>query len=100
MGACYGTYRTVFVLYLSLLLAPTALAHGEQHGHAHEDMIAGSENPPPKGPSQYPPTYFAHPDHVAWIYAHIVLAVLSSVFVLPVGEFSIHRDSALHQYIH
>ncbi|KAI1332220.1 hypothetical protein F5Y16DRAFT_357166 [Xylariaceae sp. FL0255] len=31
----------------------------------------------------YPPTYFAHPDHVTAIYVHIALMVLAWVFILP-----------------
>ncbi|KAL2179467.1 uncharacterized protein P884DRAFT_195440 [Thermothelomyces heterothallicus CBS 202.75] len=32
---------------------------------------------------QYPPTYFAHPDHKVAIYGHIALMVLGWVFALP-----------------
>lgn len=35
---------------------------------------------------QYPPTYFAHPDHKVAIYGHIALMVLGWVFALPAGK--------------
>ncbi|KAK0714338.1 hypothetical protein B0T21DRAFT_387060 [Apiosordaria backusii] len=43
--------------------------------------LTDADKPLPE--DQYPPTYFTHPDHKAVIYGHIVLMVLSWVFVLP-----------------
>ncbi|KXX78262.1 Protein YTP1 [Madurella mycetomatis] len=61
-------------------LVPAALAHGDKHGH--EDMeMSDADKPLPE--DQYPPTYFALPDHRAAIYGHIGLMVLGWVFVLP-----------------
>lgn len=97
MAAYYRAYCTLSVLYLVLLLTPTALAHGEQHGHSQGDMTMSGEDAKAQDPSQYPPTYFAHSEHVAWIYAHVVLAVLSSIFVLPLGKCPIHHGAALGQ---
>lgn len=42
---------------------------------------------PAEDPADYPPTYFAHPDHVAVIYSHIALMVIAWVFVLPIGKY-------------
>lgn len=97
MAAYYRTYCTLSVLYLFSLLTSTASAHGTQHGHSQGDMKMGGEDSKPQDPSHYPPTYFAHSEHVAWIYAHILLAALSSIFVLPLGKFSIHHDAAVGQ---
>ena len=61
-------------------LLPTALAHGD-------DMnMEKDEADKPRPADEYPPTYFAHPEHQTVIYAHILLMVLAWVFVLPVGE--------------
>ena len=79
-------------------LVPAALAHGESHGghsgHGDGGMsgmsgMAGmnmtdADKPLPE--DQYPPTYFAHPDHKAAIYGHIALMVLGWVFALPAGK--------------
>ena len=68
---------------LVLSLLPVVLAHGggKEHVEVHTDE--------PKDNSEYPPTYFAHPDHVGVIYAHIALMTLAWVFVLPVGKFQL-----------
>ncbi|KAK4642022.1 hypothetical protein QC761_506050 [Podospora bellae-mahoneyi] len=58
-------------------LARGALAHG---GHGGMEMTE-ADKPLPE--DQYPLTYFAHPDHKAAIYGHIVLMVLGWMFVLP-----------------
>jgi len=65
------------------LLVPAALAHGDEKGHGGMEMTE-ADKPLPE--DQYPPTYFAHPDHKAAIYAHIALMVLAWVFMLPVGK--------------
>ncbi|KAJ6439962.1 integral membrane protein [Purpureocillium lavendulum] len=87
-------------LALAVLLATGAHAHGDtstgmdtavgigigmgvgvgvdEPGHAHEQSAAVDD-------VQYPPTYFAHPDHSALIYAHIALMVLAWIFALPVA---------------
>ncbi|KAK1753509.1 protein YTP1 [Echria macrotheca] len=58
-------------------LLPAALAHGD-------DMnMEKGEADKPLPEDQYPPTYFALPDHRAAIYAHIGLMVLGWVFMLP-----------------
>lgn len=68
---------------LVLGLLPIAIAHGEHGGHG--------EIPPDelKVSSEYPPTYFAHSDHVGVICTHIALMTLAWVFILPVGEFNL-----------
>lgn len=73
--------RSVGVVLFALL--PVVLAHGDE-GH-DMDMSHASDKPKEVAP-EYPDTYFAHPDHVGAIYAHIILMVLSWVFVLPVGK--------------
>ncbi|KAI0404059.1 hypothetical protein F4802DRAFT_262982 [Xylaria palmicola] len=84
------------ILRLLALLAiasalPAVFAHGgDQEGAMDmgdgDDMgghggIAG-EDPKPD-PDSYPPTYFAHPEHVTAIYAHIGIMVIGWVFLLP-----------------
>ncbi|KAH8657264.1 hypothetical protein BGZ61DRAFT_371541 [Ilyonectria robusta] len=65
---------------LVLGLLPVVFAHGGggEHGEIHEADK-------PKDDSEYPPTYFAHLDHVGVIYTHIALMVIAWVFVLPVA---------------
>ncbi|KAI1826586.1 hypothetical protein F4861DRAFT_529706 [Xylaria intraflava] len=38
---------------------------------------------PQPDPNSYPPTYFAHPEHAATIYAHIGIMIIGWVFILP-----------------
>lgn len=71
-------------LVLGLLLQlPAAVAHGGDAGHGGHGG-GNSTADMPKDESEYPPSYFAHPEHVGVIYAHITLMVLAWVFVLPV----------------
>lgn len=69
---------------------PAALAHGDEHGHGGGDEMGGgvkmtdADQPLPE--DQYPPTYFALPDHKAAIYGHIALMVLAWVFAMPAGK--------------
>ncbi|KAK1830542.1 hypothetical protein QBC39DRAFT_353831 [Podospora conica] len=68
-------------------LIPAALAHGDDM-----NMEAG-EADKPRPAAEYPPTYFAHPEHQTVIYAHIALMVLGWVFVLPIAVmFSLARS--------
>jgi hypothetical protein len=71
---------------LALVHVPVALAHG---GDEMMDMPESHEqngtDEMPAEAADYPPTYFAHPEHVALLYAHIVLMVLAWVFALPVA---------------
>jgi len=61
---------------------PAALAHGD-------DMnMEKGEADTPLPEDQYPPTYFALPDHRATVYAHIGLMVLGWVFMLPAGKLA------------
>ncbi|KAF2972005.1 hypothetical protein GQX73_g1589 [Xylaria multiplex] len=69
---------------------PAAFAHGGDEDAMNmgdnEDMGGhggmGGDAPKPD-PDSYPPTYFAHPEHVTAIYAHIGIMVVGWVFVLP-----------------
>ncbi|KAI0906944.1 hypothetical protein F4823DRAFT_48493 [Ustulina deusta] len=82
------------VLRLLALLAiagalPAVFAHGGGEDAMsmdnNEDMSGhgmGGEDPKPD-PDSYPPTYFAHPEHVATVYAHIGIMIVGWVFVLP-----------------
>lgn len=64
-------------------LVPAVLAHGD-------DMkMEKGEADKPRPADEYPPTYFAHPEHQTAIYAHIGLMVLGWVFVLPIGEMDL-----------
>lgn len=79
---------------LALLAVATALpavfAHGDEDMMMGDDGDMGSnggmgaEDPKPDADS-YPPTYFAHPEHVTAIYAHIGIMVIGWVFMLPTG---------------
>ncbi|KAL1837573.1 hypothetical protein VTJ49DRAFT_3633 [Mycothermus thermophilus] len=67
-------------------LVPAVLAdEGHGHGgggHGHGGMeMTDADKPLPE--DQYPPTYFAHPDHRVAIYGHIALMALAWVFALP-----------------
>ncbi|KAI1275030.1 hypothetical protein F5Y07DRAFT_400881 [Xylaria sp. FL0933] len=87
---------TKFLRVLALLAiagaAPSVFAHGDDEGAMNMDNGEGamsmdghggmSEDPKPD-PDSYPPTYFAHPEHVTAIYAHIGIMVVGWVFVLP-----------------
>lgn len=72
-------------------LVPAALAHGDDH----EDGMGGmggmemGDADKPLSEDQYPPTYFAHPDHRAAVYGHITLMGLAWVFALPAGKDSL-----------
>lgn len=90
-----STAREVFSLLALLAVAgaiPTVFAHGGDGGamemgddgdtSGHGGM--GSEASKPD-PDSYPATYFAHPEHVSLIYAHIGIMVIGWVFMLPTG---------------
>lgn len=78
-----GDMKSYAVLLLGF--AVQAIAHGGDHhgGAADMDMDMGADDSADK--LEYPPSYFDHADHKAFIYAHIVLMTLSWVFALPVG---------------
>lgn len=61
---------------------PAALAHG----HGDDMTMEKGEADMPLPEDEYPPTYFALPDHRAAIYGHIGLMVLAWVFLLPTGK--------------
>lgn len=76
-----------FLAGVALLgLVPAALAHGDDHGDMDMDM-GGSAASEPQPESEYPPTYFSHPEYTGAIMTHIALMVIGWVFVLPVGKF-------------
>ncbi|KIH88987.1 integral membrane protein [Sporothrix brasiliensis 5110] len=92
--------KAFFVAALVFLAAPAVRAHGDDEGMGMDmgDSMGGSmdvaANPHPlthnattNGTAEiiYKPTYFAHPEHVGLIYAHIVLMTLGWVFALPVS---------------
>ncbi|KAI1175323.1 hypothetical protein F4777DRAFT_337588 [Nemania sp. FL0916] len=68
---------------------PAVLAHGGDEGAMDmgnggdmgHDAMSGEEAKP--DPDSYPKTYFAHPEHVTAIYAHIGIMVIGWVFMLP-----------------
>ncbi|KAL7619961.1 hypothetical protein AAE478_010508 [Parahypoxylon ruwenzoriense] len=74
---------------------PAVLAHGHDDEGATNmdtDMDVSKEDPKPD-PDSYPPTYFSHTEHVAEIYAHIALMVISWIIMLPTAVmFSIARS--------
>ncbi|KAK4246367.1 hypothetical protein C7999DRAFT_42217 [Corynascus novoguineensis] len=92
MVALSNSILSVVASAAVLGFVPAALAdsdgHGHGHGHGHQEeggmggmQMTDADKPLPE--DQYPPTYFAHPDHKAAIYGHIALMVLGWVFALP-----------------
>ncbi|KAL2134610.1 hypothetical protein VTI74DRAFT_11352 [Chaetomium olivicolor] len=80
MGALTTSLLSVVAGAAVLGLVPAAIAHGDDHGMGGMKMT-DADKPLPE--DQYPPTYFAHPDHKAAVYGHIGLMVLAWVFALP-----------------
>lgn len=76
--------RTALVLAVAAAL-PLVLAHGGDGGHGMHGN-GSMEADMPKDESQYPPTYFAHPEHRGLIVGHIALMTIGWVFILPVGK--------------
>ncbi|CAK7236477.1 hypothetical protein SEUCBS140593_009632 [Sporothrix eucalyptigena] len=93
--------KTLIVAALVLAVTPAVLAHGDDEGMDMDmDMESGHgmEMPEPlpqafnatlnstmNGTITYKPTYFAHPEHVGLMYAHILLMTIAWVFALPVA---------------
>jgi hypothetical protein len=77
-------------MLLGLAYFPAVLAHGGEdvEGMHGDHGIHGASDASNQGAQEveYPPTYFAHPDHVALLYAHVALMVLAWVLALPVGK--------------
>ncbi|KAF7563725.1 hypothetical protein G7046_g366 [Stylonectria norvegica] len=84
---------------ISLLgLFSTVSAHGGDNGGEHE----GHNDAAPKDASEYPPSYFAHTEHVGLIYAHIAVMILAWVFVLPIAvmlSLARSRHTIVIQYV-
>ncbi|KAI0165072.1 hypothetical protein GGR52DRAFT_93485 [Hypoxylon sp. FL1284] len=78
---------------------PAVLAHGDEGAtdmdkdmNMNMNMNMTKADPKPD-PDSYPPNYFAHPEHVVEIYAHIVLMAIGWVFMLPLAVlFSIAQS--------
>ncbi|CAG9956121.1 unnamed protein product [Clonostachys rosea f. rosea IK726] len=75
--------RTALVLAVAAAL-PLVLAHGGDGGHGMHGN-GSMEADMPKDESEYPPTYFAHPEHRGLIVGHIALMTIGWVLILPVG---------------
>lgn len=93
--------RSVTALVLVLGFLPLVLAHGGGHDEGSMDsMSSGHDNQSheadkPRDESEYPLSYFSHPDHVSAIYTHIALMTLGWVFILPVGKLeSLHSPAS------
>jgi hypothetical protein len=87
---------------LVLGLASVANAHGDDMGmDMGMEMSMATETALPAN-TTYPPTYFAHPEHVRTIYAHIILMTVGWVLILPVGRWTssrlIGRSEKLTEY--
>lgn len=83
-------YRSVVSAGAALVLfTQTALGHGHgsQEMTMDMDMSPAMNSTAPAAPKDYPPTYFAHPEHMGLIYAHVALSVVAWIFVLPVGKW-------------
>ncbi|KAI1147354.1 hypothetical protein F4825DRAFT_437586 [Nemania diffusa] len=86
-----STTREVFRLLALLAIAgalPLVFAHGDEDAMdmgngddmgGHEETGGADAQPA----DSYPQTYFAHPEHVTAIYAHIGIMVVGWVFMLP-----------------
>lgn len=82
---------------LLLAAVPVALAHGgdemeampEQSGHDAHAHVAE-----PVDDIEYPPTYFAHGEHVGLMYAHIGLMAIAWILVLPLGVYNLSYSKA------
>ncbi|RFU75511.1 hypothetical protein TARUN_6755 [Trichoderma arundinaceum] len=74
---------SIAVLGLSLAL-PVLASNGRRHGDMEMDM---EEPEVQQDDSEYPPNYFAHPEHRQVLYAHIALMTLAWVIFLPVAVF-------------
>lgn len=78
-SAAFGSRLAgIAVLGLSFAL-PVIAANGRRHGGGME-----MDDAPPDD-TEYPPTYFAHPEHRQLMFAHIALMTLAWVIFLPVG---------------
>jgi hypothetical protein len=81
---CSLTYLGTFIV-LGLVFAPTALAHGSDHGDGSESSNDGTHGVPNGETPQYPETYFSRAESAGVMYAHITFMILAWVFILPVG---------------
>lgn len=80
-SAAFGSRLAgIAVLGLSFAL-PVIAANGRRHGGEME-----MDDAPPDD-TEYPPTYFAHPEHRQLMLAHIALMTLAWVIFLPVAVF-------------
>jgi hypothetical protein len=73
---------SIAVLSLSFAL-PVLAGNGRRHGGGAMEMGAEDQ----QDDTEYPPNYFAHPEHRQVMYAHIVLMTLAWVIFLPVGMY-------------
>lgn len=75
------------------LLVPTVLGHGDDNEamgmemdmDMSSSMSSGGNATQPE--ADFPPSYFAHPEHRGILLGHIGLMVLGWVFVLPLGKY-------------
>lgn len=77
-------------------LVPTVLGHGDDNEAIDMDMgtdmdmssgmSSGGNASQPE--ADFPPSYFAHPEHRGILLGHIGLMVLAWVFMLPLGKYS------------
>jgi len=80
-------------VYTLAALIPQAYAHEEHHDHGH-GSVSGMTQPPANtvnstvpGAHNYPlDSYYLWKEDKALLYSHIVIMVISWVFVLPFGE--------------
>ncbi|KAL6877241.1 hypothetical protein HDV57DRAFT_139197 [Trichoderma longibrachiatum] len=76
---------SIAVLGLSLVL-PVLADNSRRHGdEGMEGMEGMADMAPDQQDSEYPPTYFAHPEHAHVLYAHIALMTVAWVILLPIA---------------
>lgn len=100
-AALGGKLAGILVLGLSLAL-PVLADNGRRHGGEAMESMEGMEGleglegmGQDQQDSEYPPTYFAHPEHANVLYAHIALMTLAWVVFLPVGMYSMLQTGLL-----
>jgi hypothetical protein len=73
--------RAITTAAAALLLGslPIVAAHGGGHAQTKQDNVPAID----AEPQNATPTYFRHPDHAGWMYAHLILMIVGWVVVLP-----------------
>lgn len=93
MAPSHNAFWSIAVTLALFATLPMVVAHGgggsvadehgtDTHAHASHENVVEQMNE-----SEYPPTYFSHPEYAGLIYAHIVLMSLAWIIILPLGKY-------------